>query len=63
MKRRVKKNVWGNWKGYFGRTYVADLGVDDVVAGYWLETGITSLLAGYADADKYRKLANEGVQK
>ena len=61
-KRRVKMNVWGNYKGYLGTTQVEDFGLDDVAAGYWLETGIVDHDAGYSNPKKYRQLANDGKE-
>lgn len=32
MKRRIKQNVWGNWKGYLGTRQALDFGTDEVSA-------------------------------
>lgn len=39
MKRRVRQNLWGNWKGYEGRKQVTDFGIDATDAFVWLATG------------------------
>ncbi len=67
MKRRIKQNIWGNWKGYEGTRRAADcrteFGTDSVAAYIWLMTGklsadgpdsytVEELLAAQAEARK-----------
>ena len=35
MKRRIRQNAWGNWKGYEGRRKVEDFGTDELDAILW----------------------------
>ena len=39
MKRRVKQNAWGNWKGYEGARKVYDFGTDEQAAQKWAQGG------------------------
>lgn len=39
MKRRIRQNVWGNWKGYEGNRKVACFGIDEQEAKAWLAGG------------------------
>jgi len=36
MKKRIKQNIWGNWKGYEGRRKVQDFGTDEQAARDWI---------------------------
>lgn len=36
MKRRIRQNIWGNWKGYEGTRRVEDFGTDEQEARLWL---------------------------
>jgi hypothetical protein len=47
-KRRIYKNIYGNWRGYVGRELVYSFGRKDIVAAYWLLTGQIDALAGYS---------------
>ena len=62
-KRRVKQNIWGNWKGYEGTRLTQDFGTDVVTAGYWVESGIVDYNEGYSDIEKYKTLAHKGDKK
>ena len=35
-KLRIKQDIWGNWKGYYGARRLLDFGTDDVKAEAWL---------------------------
>jgi hypothetical protein len=35
-KRRIRQNVYGNWKGYEGRKRAEDFGTDESEANRWL---------------------------
>ena len=35
MKRRIRQNQWGNWKGYLGSRKVEDFGTDGQAAQEW----------------------------
>lgn len=35
-KRRIRENIWGNWKGYEGTRQVKDFGTDRRDAELWL---------------------------
>jgi len=35
-KKKLKKNVWGNWNGYLGRKKVMEFGTNEVKATDWL---------------------------
>jgi hypothetical protein len=35
-KRRIKQNIWGNWKGYVGTRRTMDFGTDEQEAKEWL---------------------------
>jgi hypothetical protein len=39
MKRKIKQNIWGNWKGYEGTRKVADFGTDEREATAWAAGG------------------------
>lgn len=39
MKRRIHRNVWGNWKAYLGRRCIHDFGTNTQDANEWLERG------------------------
>lgn len=39
MKRRIKQNVWDNWKAYLGVKNVHDFGTDETSAREWLAHG------------------------
>jgi len=39
MKRRIRQNVWGNWKTYLGARCVHDFGTDETSAREWLIHG------------------------
>jgi hypothetical protein len=41
VKRRIRQNIWGNWKGYEGSRKVHDFGTDEVEAKRWMSTGET----------------------
>lgn len=66
MKRRIKQNVWGNWKGYLGTRQALDFGTDEVSARHWLETGTTGRqipaqsLAAFGESASFRSLAAAG---
>lgn len=47
-KRRISKNVWGNWVGYEGRARTQEFGDKEIVAEYWLRTGDTCELNAYS---------------
>jgi len=34
-RRRIKQNIWGNWKGYEGNRKVMDFGTDEIEAEAW----------------------------
>lgn len=36
-KRRIRQNIWGNWKGYLGTKRVEDFGTDERAAKDWLD--------------------------
>ncbi len=36
-KRRIRKNVWGNWRGYEGTRFVCEFGLDEWEAKDWLD--------------------------
>ena len=57
--RRIKQNIYGNWRGYLGRSIAEEFGTDDIAAGYWLLTGDKDFNAGYAPEwiDKCRAAA------
>lgn len=45
MKRRIRKNAWGNWYGYLGNKKVEWFASDaeysqEEIAQHWLKTGI-----------------------
>jgi len=46
-KRKIHQNVWGNWRGYLGRKFSIEFGVDTVAAGHWLLTGDSDFNSGY----------------
>jgi|SRR5215471_11714592 len=35
-KRRIRENIYGNWRGYIGARCVEDFGLDEVDAHAWL---------------------------
>lgn len=45
MKRRIKRNIWGNWYGYEGTRRVIEFGEDERDAKEWLETGVDPHIA------------------
>jgi hypothetical protein len=36
MKKRIRENIYGNWRGYLGTRCVEDFGLDEVRAHAWL---------------------------
>lgn len=48
-KRRIAKNIWGNWVGYEGRARTQEFGEKEIEAEYWLRTGDTVALNAYRD--------------
>lgn len=47
MKRSIRKNIYGNWVGYEGRSRVEEFGENETVANYWLKTGEVDYVAAY----------------
>lgn len=60
MKRHIRKNIYGNWRGYEGREFVIEFGHDGVAAGHWLLTGETERLSGY-QSDETIKAARQAA--
>ena len=60
-KRKIKQNIWGNWRGYLGTKSVEEFGEDDIAAGHWLLTGEKGHDVGYSDEnyEAARKAARE----
>lgn len=48
-KRRISKNIWGNWVGYTGRHRTHEFGEDALFADFWLRTGIFDKNAAYSE--------------
>jgi hypothetical protein len=44
MKRKVRQNAWGNWRGYEGSRFAHDFGTNEQEAKRW---------AGGADISKF----------
>ena len=49
MKRRIKKNIYGNWVGYEGARRTMNFGTQDIASAYWYFTGIYDPLEGYSE--------------
>ena len=60
-KRKVRKNIYGNWVGYVSGRRAEEFGPDDVMAGYWLLTGERDSTTGYEDPTVYRAAAHGGT--
>lgn len=60
-KRKIKQNIYGNWRGYLGSKSVAEFGGDDVAAGHWLLTGVVDFNGAYSaeNFEAARKAARE----
>jgi len=46
-KRKIKQNIYGNWRGYVGRKSAIEFGTDEITAGHWLLTGNADFNSGY----------------
>lgn len=49
VKRKIKQNIWGNWRGYLGTKCVEEFGTDEISAGHWMVTGEKDFNAGYSE--------------
>ena len=47
-KRRVKKNIWGNYNGYEGTKKTQAFGTCEIAAAYWLITGVVDFNEGFS---------------
>jgi hypothetical protein len=47
-KRKIRQNIWGNWRGYISGRIVQEFGTDEIAAGHWMVTGETDFNIGYA---------------
>ena len=47
MKRKILKNIYGNWRGYCGGKVFIEFGTDEVAAGHWFLTGDADFNSGY----------------
>lgn len=63
--RRIRQNIWGNWRGYEGRKVVKDFGTDEIEAKAWLddpEKWEAELKAELASGLKLRDFKKEFLQ-
>jgi hypothetical protein len=47
-KRKIRQNIYGNYKGYIGVRQMHDFGTDEIAAGHWMVTGELDFNAAYA---------------
>ena len=56
-KRRVRKNIYGNYVGYYGTRRAEEFGADEIAAAYWLFTGQADKNAAYEDVQTMKAIA------